>query len=310
VTGFLYGYGSLTGGILTAVYLVAMMFSVGIGLRVGREPAGEKHGQLGIHLRALLFNLVLVPAVAVLLTRSMHLSDDVAVALLLLAATPGGRFAPHFTRIARGEVALASEHTALLGKITVFTAPLTAKALLGLHHLQLTEWPIIADAIVLQVVPLYAGKLIARHRAAFAERVERPLRIFVTLVALATLAAFLAVSGLRSVELLGDRGWLVVLVFAAALLGLGWRLGGLAAFRRRALVIIGLSRNLALALLLAGIGFPGRRVHLAVFGVWWVLLGISYLFTLIAKRATSPDGSRAPDRASSPPLASADRRAY
>jgi BASS family bile acid:Na+ symporter len=270
------------------------MFSVGIGIREGRLPREKKARQLGILLRGLLLNLLLVPAVALLLVRSLRLSGDVGLALLLVAASPGGRFAPHLTRIAGGEVGLAVQQTAILTRVSALTAPLTMTWLLGTHHLRVEVLPLIVKGLLLQTLPLEAGRALASSRADLADRLERPLRIAVVTVALFTLLAFLAESGLSSLELLGDRGWLAVIILAAGTLALGGLLGGSAAGVRRALAVGVISRNLALALLLAGHAFPARKVRLAVFGVWWLLLGAGYLFAVTtswyaAQRRSGPD---------------------
>jgi BASS family bile acid:Na+ symporter len=283
LTGVTHAFGTVAGSVLTAVYLVAMMFSVGMGMRASRPPP-PPHARrpLAPTLWALLLNLVLIPCVAVLLTRSLRLSGDVAFAVLVVAACPGGRFAPHLTRIAGGDVALATSQIMLLAKLAVFTAPLTLKWLLGLHRLHVAGLSIIAQGLLLQMVPLYAGKALGRWRGELADRLERPLRAGIVVIALAALTAFLLHSGLESVALLGDRGWLAAGGVAAASLALGWLLPGCSPATTRALVAGAMSRNLALALLLAGLTFPGHRVQLAVFGVWWILVGASYAVAWIA----------------------------
>ena len=267
------------GGILAAIYLVAMMFSVGLGLRAGQPPEKEKRSKkIGLLIRGLILNLVLFPCAALLLTRSLHLSDDVGFALLIVAASPGGRFAPHFTRIAGGHTAMATEETLLLAKLSVLTVPVTTKLMLGVHHLHLEELPLILQVLVLQIVPLYAGEALARWRGETAARVENPLRIVASVAAVAAVLAFLVETRFRGLIMLGDRGWLAVLLVAAASVALGWLLGGASSHARRAMTISVLSRNLALALLVAGLAFPGRHVQLAVCGVWAVLGGIAFLF--------------------------------
>lgn len=292
-------FGTLAGSVLTAVYLTAMMFSVGIGLRVGRHPEEAPRGQLGLHLRGLVLDVALIPAVAVGLTRSLHLSSHVGFALLVVAACPGGRFAPHLARIAEGDVAFATSRVLLMTKVGVLTAPLTLKWLLGLHQLHVDWLPMVAQGFLLQMLPLYAGKAVARRRADVADRIERPLRRIVAATTVAVLVVFVWRSGLASVALLGDRGWLAVGGVTVASVALGWLLGGRRSAPRRSLVVGGMSRNLALALLLAGLAFPGRHhVQLAVFGVWWILIGASYAFAWIAANASGRPARHSPLSAS------------
>src|SRR5438067_2080221 len=125
-------------------YLVTSMLSM--GLKVGAAPKEDKAGkrrQRRLLVRALLLNLVLLPAVTVAATHLLHPSHAVTVALILLAAAPGGRFAPHLTAVAGGELALSVEITLFLAKLTGFSAPFVARELLAVHHLELHELTLI-----------------------------------------------------------------------------------------------------------------------------------------------------------------------
>jgi bile acid:Na+ symporter, BASS family len=114
-----------------AIYLIIMMVSMGLELG-GRAPGSKaaKRRRRRLLLRGLAFNLLLLPLFAVLLTRGIHASGDVTVAFLLLAAAPGGRFAPHLARVAGAELGLSVEITLFLAKLVAFTAPLTARLML------------------------------------------------------------------------------------------------------------------------------------------------------------------------------------
>jgi BASS family bile acid:Na+ symporter len=229
-----------------------------------------------------------VPALAVVLTRGLHLSSDVAVALLLVAASPGGRFAPHLARVAHGDVAVATQQTAILTKLAVLSAPLSATWLLRLHLVEIPVLRIIVHGCLLQILPLTAGQALGRARPAVAARIERPLRVGVAIAAIAALCALLNASGVSSLRLLGDRGWLAVASLALTTLALGWLVGGPSPLRRRAIAVGGMSHNLALALLLAHVAAPNGHAQLAVFGVWWIFVGVSFAFALVVAQVAAP----------------------
>jgi predicted Na+-dependent transporter len=170
-----------------------------------------------------------------------------------------------------------------MSRLAVFTAPLTLERLLDLHQLHVNRLPMIVHGILLQMLPLTLGKLIARRRADVAARLQKPLRRVVAVASVAALAAFVVRSGVPSLVLLGDRGWLAVGIVAGALSLFAWLLGGAGGARRRALIACGLSSNLALALMLATLAFPDSHVPLAVFGVWLLLLGVGYGFARIVR---------------------------
>ncbi len=283
--------GSTLAHALAAGYLVTMMFSM--GLELGGRPKGpkqEKRHERRLLLRGLAFNLLLLPLVAFTLSRLLHAGDEVETAFLILAAAPGGRYAPMLARLARAELSLSVEITLFLAKLTAFTAPPTLQLLLQTHHVDLPELRLIAQLAVLQMLPLFAGKMIRRHRPAFAARLDRPVRAL-SLVCVALIVIFLVIHReIRSVLFIGVRGWLAALSFAAAALGIGWLLGGRSEEARRSMALSGNSRDVALALMVASLVFSGG-VQLAVFGEWMVFLAFNLIFAALVGRRTQGLGA-------------------
>ena len=280
------GYTALTvARVLGAAYLVTMMF--GTGLRLGVEPKADKatkRQRRQLLLRALAIDLLLLPLFAVAVTRALHTAGDVAIALLLLAAAPGGRYAPQLTRWARGDLGLTVEITLFLVKLTPFTAPFVAARLLDVHHIEMHDLPFILQLLLLQLVPYLAGKAVRRHRPALAEWLRRPVELAAVTFAVALFFSLVAHRELRSVFLLGGWGWLATLAFGFLALATGWLLGGPTPRTRRAFAITANGHDLALALVLAGLAFPGRAVQLATFGVWLILFACNAIFAVVAGR--------------------------
>ncbi|HEX8951979.1 MAG TPA: bile acid:sodium symporter [Polyangia bacterium] len=268
--------------IVAAAFLVAMMLSMGLAL--GGEPAKDKAAKRRTRrllLRALAFNLVLLPLVAVTLTRAFRVSDDVAIAFLLLAASPGGRFAPQLGKLAGADLGVSVEITLFLAKLVSFTAPVTARVLLHTHHIELRELPFIAQLVVLQLAPYIAGRQLRKRRPALAARIARPVELVMwTLLAVVVALVFAHLHG-RLAGLAGARGWWPVLAFAALGPALGWLLGGPAPQTRRALAISANARDVALASVMASLAFGGSGVPLATLVVWLLLLLADLAFVRI-----------------------------
>jgi BASS family bile acid:Na+ symporter len=273
--------------ILSALYLVSMMFTLGLELGGGaKESKDEKRVKRRVLIRGLILNLVVLPAVAFGVVRALHVDSDISVALLLLMASPGGRFAPHFVKLAGANVALSVEVTLFLAKLTGFTAAPTVKAMLTLHALEVKELPLIAQLVVLQLVPYYFGRWLRKAHRPLAERLLRPAHTFVIVAALATLAVVLVKGDRGILHLLDDRGWFAVLAVMVASPILGWLAGGRRESDRRALAIEANARELALALVIASAAFPNQGVHTALFGIWSLTAIASFLLAS-AYRGTS-----------------------
>jgi BASS family bile acid:Na+ symporter len=263
--------------VLSAVYLVSMMFALGLELGAEKESKAEKRVKRRMLVWGLVVHLVIFPAIAYGFARALHARSDVAIALILLAAVPGGRFAPHIVKIGNGNVPLTIEVTIFLAKFTAFTAAPTARLLLGVHALDVRELPLILQLILLQIVPLYAGKWIRRKHQSTASRLLQPAQRVALVAMLTVFAAVLLREDRGLVELAHDRAWIAVAATGIAWPLVGWLLAGRRPENRRAFAILANARELALALVLASLAFPAHGVHTAVFGVWSIYTIVSML---------------------------------
>lgn len=211
----------------------------------------------------------------------------------MLAAAPGGRFAPELARLARADRALSVEITLFLFKLVPFTAPFVVKRLLGAHHrVELHELAFIARLLALQVLPYLLGKLVRRRRGNLANGLVRPVRIVSTVCLIGIVAFVLLHRDLSALWLLRGGDWLAILLCGAASLVLGWASGGRAPAVRRTFALSANSRNLALALLIASLAIPDGDVQLAVFAVWAVFTGSSWAFAMLARYRAQPIAAR------------------
>jgi BASS family bile acid:Na+ symporter len=234
--------------VLSAAYLVCMMFALGLELGGGpKESKEQKRAKRRMLLRGLILNLVVLPLVAFGITRAAHAPREVTIALLLLAAAPGGRFAPHLVRLGGGDIALAVEVTVFLAKITCFTAVLSAKWMLTLRALEIRELPIIAQLVVLQLVPFYLGKWLGRAHGSTADRLLKPARWVAIAVLLAGVPAVLLRDDRGILALLDTRSWVAVLAVVVVSPVVGRLFAGRHDAERRTFAIGANCRELALA---------------------------------------------------------------
>jgi BASS family bile acid:Na+ symporter len=273
--------------LLAAIALVAMMLQLGLELEPVEDRA-TKRRRRWLLLRALAFNFVAVPLLALAVARLLGARGPVAVALLLLAACPGGRHAPALAKAGHGDAALAVEITLWSNKLNPILAPLWAAVMLGTHRVEVHELNFIAQLLALQLVPFVVAKQLKKRKPALAARLARPARTTGTVAALALLAFLIAHHLLRDTLVLGARGWMAVLLFGALLALLGLAVGGRDPATRRTFAFTAESRNVALALVIANLTGGERMAMLALFGAWILLFAFGAALATVAHHVPRP----------------------
>lgn len=160
------------------IALGIIMFGLGLDLtlgdfrRVARTPK--------VVTIALACQLVLLPIVCFGLVVVFDLPALLGIGMLLLAASPGGTTAALFSHLFRGDVALNISLTAINSVIAVVTLPLITGAAIAYYDRQddvampLVE---IVKVFALIIFPVALGMLVRDRKQAFAERMDKPVRI-------------------------------------------------------------------------------------------------------------------------------------
>ncbi|MCP2292076.1 bile acid:sodium symporter family protein [Nocardia amikacinitolerans] len=163
------------------VALAVIMFGLGLSLtvadftRIARNPK-----TVAI---ALACQLVVLPIVAFGLVLLFDLPPILAVGMMLLASSPGGTTANLFSHLFRGDVALNVSLTAVNSIIAVVTVPLVTNFAIdyfdpdegaGTVGLQFGK---VVQVFAIVLVPVAIGMVVRRLSSAFADRMDRPVRI-------------------------------------------------------------------------------------------------------------------------------------
>ncbi|TFV62295.1 UNVERIFIED_ORG: bile acid:sodium symporter family protein [Bacillus sp. AZ43] len=175
-----------------AVVMLGLGLSLTVGdfVRIGRQPRAV--------VIALALQLLVLPAVCFGLVLALDLPPLLAVGMLLLAASPGGTTANLFSHLFRGDVALNISLTAVNSLIAVVTLPLVTNLAIdffepedaGSLGLQLGK---VVQVFAVVLVPVAIGMLVRSRNAAFADRMDKPVRILSAVVlALVILGTMLA----------------------------------------------------------------------------------------------------------------------
>lgn len=253
--------------IVTTVFVLSTMFSMGLELSVGQLLGALRDRRL--LSRSLVVNVVAVPAVAYLLVRAAPVGQAYATGFLLLAVSPGAPFGPKFAEISDSDIAFASGLMAVLCLLSVVTIP---ASLVVLAPGDVVVDPVAIGGMVLriQLLPLLAGLGLSYRYTSLGTRLHRPIQRLSDYSFLALIVLLLAVYGgeIRSLVGTGTLG-LSALVVVASLV-LGYALGGPVGEHREVLATTTTARNAAIALFIAAAGFSNPDVLAVVLGFSFV----------------------------------------
>jgi BASS family bile acid:Na+ symporter len=258
--------------LFVGVLLVASMTAVGTALTVADFQALA--GRRLVLVAAVVVNVVLVPALAVLACAVAGLPAATALGTVLAAAAPGGGTGALLTLHARGDLAVSAALQGVLAPLGLCSVPVWA-AVSG-HDVVPSGWAgaaLVAGGLVGQVAPLVVGMWLRRRDPGRAARVHRVARRVADVLLAALVVYFLVTAGGQ----LPGMGWhplvvvgvLVAVCLSATALG---RLGEPGV--RRAVGMTSAVRNLSLALFVAAPAGAAVVLALLLYGLVMYVLSV------------------------------------
>jgi BASS family bile acid:Na+ symporter len=156
-----------------------------------------------VYPRAILVGLVtqtlLLPLICFGLASTTGLTPELAVGLMLLAASPGGATANLYSHLAKGDVALNITLTAVNSLLSLITLPLLVNFslmhFLGEGQYIPPQFKKIVEVASIILIPVTLGMFIRSRSQSFAEKMNKPVRI----------ASVVILAGLIVAALLKDR---------------------------------------------------------------------------------------------------------
>jgi BASS family bile acid:Na+ symporter len=262
------------------IALGIIMFGLGLGLtsddfvRVVRFPKAA--------VVALVCQVLLLPCVAFGLALAVGLPDELAVGLMLLAASPGGTMANLYSHLFGGHVALNVTLTAINSVLAVVTLPLVVNysasyfldsgATIGL------QFDKIAQVFAIVLVPVAIGMLVRRWRSDYARSLDRPVRIVSVLLLVAVIVSVLLKERGNVPDYFASVG-LAVLAFNVISLVVGYGAPRLLGVDHRASTAAGFEIGIHNSALAITIALSPALLNSAAMAVPAAVYGIVMLFT-------------------------------
>jgi BASS family bile acid:Na+ symporter len=182
---------SILTAVLLPIALGVIMLGLGLSLTVAdfqRVAQFPRPVVIGLGCQ-----MLILPAACLLIAEAFGLPPELAVGLMLLAASPGGATANLFSHLARGDVALNITLTAVNSVLSLLTLPLIVNLALSHFMGEGQAIPLQADKVIqvfaIVLVPVGIGMAVRARRPALADRLGRPVKAISVVFLVAIVAA-------------------------------------------------------------------------------------------------------------------------
>ncbi|MDG4782019.1 bile acid:sodium symporter family protein [Micromonospora sp. WMMD961] len=279
------------------IALGVIMLGLGLGLTIADFRRVAQHPRAAVI--ALVCQVLVLPAICFCLVLAFDLAPELAVGMMLLAASPGGTTANLYSHLFGGHVALNITLTAINSVLAVFTLPilvnLSAAYFLPDGRSLGLQFDKVVQVFAIVLVPVAIGMLIRARAPHVAERLNRPVRILSVVVLVAVIAG--AVLGER--ENIADyfvAVGLAVLAFNLLSLAIGYGVPRLAGVDRSAATAAGFeigihNSTLAITIALSPALLDSTQMAIpgAVYGIvmFFTAAAFGYLVTRVRTRSAA-----------------------
>ena len=279
--------------VLLPLALGVIMLGLGLGLtlddfkRVARVPKAVIVG--------LFCQMVILPAACFGIALAFALPPELAVGLMLLAASPGGATANLYSHLAHGDVALNITLTAVNSLLSLFTLPLIVNFALAQFMGEERAIPLqfgkVVQVFAIVLGPVSIGMLVRAKRRAFALRMERPVRILSAVLLAAIVVAALVKQADELAAAFASVG-LAALTFNVVSMGVGYGVPKLLRLPESQAIAIGMeigihNGTLAIALALSPqiLNNPTMSIPPAIYSI--IMFFTAALFGWLVSRRAS-----------------------
>jgi BASS family bile acid:Na+ symporter len=235
------------------LFVVGSMLATGLSLTVAQILQPLKNVRLVI--LALLANFVLVPLLAFGITRIIPLDESLQIGLIVLSTVAGAPFLVKEVQAAQGNLSLGVGLMFMLMVVTIFYVPIVLP--LMLTGVEVNAWDIAKSLIVTMLVPIVLGLLYRSHSAAGAQHWAPVMNKLSGVALLIMLVTGLGLNLSNIIDLIGSFGFLALLLFVVGSLLIGMLMGGRDPAVRSVLGLGTAQRNVAAAILVTSLNFPG-----------------------------------------------------
>jgi BASS family bile acid:Na+ symporter len=231
--------------IITAIFLPLALGVIMLGLGLSLTLADFR--RVVVYPRAVFVGLacqmLLLPAVCFAIAKGFGLAPELAVGLMLLAASPGGATANLFSHLAKGDVALNISLTAVNSILSLFALPfivnLSLEAFMGAGKAIPLQFDKVLQVFAIVLVPVAIGMTIRAKKQPLAQRLEKPVRILSAVFLILVIASAVMKERANLADFFRQVGF-AALAFNLASMAVGYLVPRLIRVQRRQAIAIGM----------------------------------------------------------------------
>mgnify|MGYP001596635325 CR=1 FL=1 len=168
---------------LTAIFLPLalgiIMLGLGLSLTIADFTRIVKYPKAA--LIGLSCQMLILPIVCLLIAQGFGLAPELAVGLMLLAASPGGATANLYSHLSKGDVALNITLTAVNSILSLFTLPLiinfSMEYFMGAGQFIPLQFSKIIQVFAIVLIPVSIGMFIKNRSESFALKMDKPVKL-------------------------------------------------------------------------------------------------------------------------------------
>jgi BASS family bile acid:Na+ symporter len=270
--------------VLILLFMVSALLEAGLGLTPRQILQALRSIRLVVS--AMATSYVLVPLVAIIVSRIFQLEEHLKVGLILFSMSAGTEAAPLVVGFAKGNVGLAVGLLALQLAVSIFYVPLLLTQFLP--EVQIDRISLLLKLITAVASPICLGLFLKARYERSSDQWRPYLHKTALIFMLMVFALILILNYRRILELLGSGAIGAALILVAAALLVGYLFGGPEKTDRRTLMVMTGLRNGTMALMIGSQAFDGQDELIMIVAAAIVMLFLVVPVSLHFGRSVIP----------------------
>lgn len=241
-------------------FLVTAMLNVGMSLTFRQVLEPLRNVRLTI--KSLATSYILVPLIAIVIARVIHLEEPLKIGLILLSMVAGAEAGPKVIGIAKGNMAFSIACLSLQLFVTIIYVPLIISILLP--EVSINHGKMLIKLFVLVLLPLISGLFLNTRHDAIAQRLNHYMHGISTFFMIVMGVLIIILYFAELLRLLGTGAILAGVLFFVIAFAAGYLIGGPGRDTRLTLAFMSSARNVGIAFMIASQAFKDPDVILMI----------------------------------------------